>query len=61
MIGLREIRELLAGERLEGEIKYFDYGRKTVAVWDDIVEFFYEVNPRYREIGTRPKRPPRCS
>jgi hydrogenase large subunit len=36
-------------------VKYFDYGRKTAAIWDDVVDFFYEVNPRYREIGTRPK------
>jgi len=36
-------------------IKYFDYGRKTVAIWDDIAGFFYEVNPKYRDIGTRPK------
>jgi hydrogenase large subunit len=36
-------------------VRYFDYGRKLVAVWNDIVEFFYEVNPRYREIGQRPK------
>ena len=36
-------------------VKYFDYGRKAVGVWNDIVEFFYEINPRYREVGTRPK------
>src|SRR5918998_3541531 len=36
-------------------VQYFDYGRKVVAVWTDIVEFFYDVNPRYREIGQRPK------
>jgi len=36
-------------------IKYFDYGRKTVAIWDDLAEFFYEVNPKYKDIGTRPK------
>jgi hydrogenase large subunit len=36
-------------------LKYFDYGRKTVGIWNDLVEFFYEINPRYREIGTRPK------
>ncbi len=36
-------------------VKYFDYGRKTAAIWDDIAEFFYEVNPKYMEIGTRPK------
>src|SRR5919199_69544 len=34
--------------------KYFDYGRKCVAVWNDICDFFYEVNPKYRDIGTRP-------
>jgi hydrogenase large subunit len=36
-------------------VKYFDYGRKTAAIWDEIAEFFYEVNPKYRDIGTRPK------
>ncbi len=35
-------------------VKYFDYGRKTAAIWDDISEFFYEINPKYRDIGTRP-------
>ena len=36
-------------------VKYFDYGRKTVGIWNDLCEFFYEVNPKYREVGTRPK------
>jgi hydrogenase large subunit len=36
-------------------VKYFDYGRKTVAIWNDICDFFYEVNPKYRDVGTRPK------
>ncbi|HWC87923.1 MAG TPA: nickel-dependent hydrogenase large subunit [Solirubrobacteraceae bacterium] len=36
-------------------IKYFDYGRKTVGIWNDLVEFFYEVNPKYRDVGSRPK------
>jgi hydrogenase large subunit len=36
-------------------IKLFDYGQKVATIWDDIVDFFYEVNPRYREIGQRPK------
>jgi hydrogenase large subunit len=36
-------------------IKYFDYGRKMIGIWNDIVEFFYDVNPRYREVGRRPK------
>jgi hydrogenase large subunit len=37
-------------------VKFFDYGQKVVAIWDDLVEFFYEANPQYRDIGTRPKR-----
>jgi hydrogenase large subunit len=35
--------------------KFFDYGRKTVAIWNDVVEFFYEANPRYRDVGSRPR------
>ena len=36
--------------------KFFDYGQKVVAIWNDLVEFFYEANPQYREVGSRPKR-----
>jgi hydrogenase large subunit len=36
-------------------VKFFDYGQKVVAIWNDLIDFFYEANPRYREIGTRPK------
>ncbi len=36
-------------------VKYFDYGRKTAAIWDDLAEFFYDVNPKYRDVGSRPK------
>jgi hydrogenase large subunit len=36
-------------------VKYFDYGRKTAAIWDDLADFFYDVNPRYRDVGSRPK------
>ena len=36
-------------------VKFFDYGRKVVAIWDDLVEFFYEANPQYRQVGSRPK------
>ena len=35
--------------------KFFDYGRKVCAIYDDLTEFFYEANPQYRLIGTRPK------
>jgi len=37
-------------------IKFFDYGQKVVAIWNDLVEFFYEANPQYRDVGRRPKR-----
>jgi hydrogenase large subunit len=36
--------------------KFLDYGRKVVAIWDDLIEFFYEANPQYRDVGARPKR-----
>lgn len=36
-------------------VKFFDYGQKVAAIWDDLVDFFYEANPQYREIGQRPK------
>jgi hydrogenase large subunit len=35
-------------------VKFFDYSRKAAAIWDDLVNFFYEANPRYREVGARP-------
>ncbi|GAC1329846.1 MAG: nickel-dependent hydrogenase large subunit [Candidatus Dormibacteria bacterium] len=34
--------------------RFFDYSKKVVAIWDDIVEFLYEVNPEYRRVGVRP-------
>jgi hydrogenase large subunit len=36
-------------------VKFFDYGRKVVAIYDDLCDFFFEVNPQYQDIGTRPK------
>jgi hydrogenase large subunit len=35
--------------------KFFDYGQKVVAIWEDLVNFFYEANPQYRDVGRRPK------
>lgn len=34
--------------------KMVDYSKKLVAIWDDVVDFFYEMNPRYAEVGDRP-------
>jgi hydrogenase large subunit len=36
-------------------VKFFDYGRKVVAIYNDLVDFFYEANPQYREVGRRRK------
>jgi hydrogenase large subunit len=36
--------------------KFLDYGQKVVAIWDDLVDFFYEANPQYRQVGSRPRR-----
>lgn len=35
-------------------VKFFDFSRKAAAVWDDLTDFFFEANPRYREVGARP-------
>lgn len=34
--------------------QFFDYGRKVVAIWDDLCDFFYDYDPRYRDVGKRP-------
>ena len=33
--------------------QFFDYAKKLATIWDDLTEFFYEANPRYKEVGTR--------
>ncbi|MBO0686833.1 MAG: nickel-dependent hydrogenase large subunit, partial [Candidatus Dormibacteraeota bacterium] len=35
-------------------VRFFDYSKKVVALWDDLTDFFYEVNPDYRRVGARP-------
>ena len=32
----------------------FDYAQRMIAVWDDITEFFYGLDDRYRQVGARP-------
>jgi hydrogenase large subunit len=34
--------------------RIFDYAQRMVAVWDDITEFFYEQDERYKQVGARP-------
>lgn len=31
-----------------------DYAKKAAAIWDEIVEFFYAAEPRYRRVGELP-------
>ncbi|MGI8684049.1 MAG: nickel-dependent hydrogenase large subunit, partial [Acidimicrobiales bacterium] len=32
----------------------FDYAQRMLAVWNDIPEFFYDCDDRYRDVGARP-------
>jgi hydrogenase large subunit len=36
-------------------VKFLDYAQRVVTIWDDIVEFLYEAEPRYRDLGVGPK------
>ena len=42
-------------EMLFRVMEFFDYSQKVVAVWDDIVDFFFEAEPRFREVGEGPR------
>ena len=35
-------------------MKYVDYSKKLVGIWDDIVDFFLDQDPRYSDVGDRP-------
>ncbi len=34
--------------------KVFDYAQRMMAVWDEIPEFFYDADERYKQVGARP-------
>ena len=34
--------------------RIFDYAQRMVGVWDDITDFFYEADERYKQVGARP-------
>jgi hydrogenase large subunit len=36
-------------------VDLIDYSKKVVTLWDDLCDFFYAVNPLYRQVGARPK------
>ena len=33
--------------------QFFDYSKKLIGIWDDITDFFYEADPRYKQVGAR--------
>lgn len=33
--------------------QFFDYSKKISGIWDDIADFFYEADPRYKDVGRR--------
>jgi hydrogenase large subunit len=35
-------------------VRFFDYSKKVATLWDDIFDFFYDVNPDYKKVGARP-------
>lgn len=35
-------------------IRTIDYGKRGVFIWEDLTEFFYEADPRYKQVGARP-------
>jgi hydrogenase large subunit len=36
-------------------VRVMDYGKRGVFFWEDLTWFFYEADPRYKEVGARPK------
>ncbi len=35
--------------------RVIDYGKRGVFFWDDLTQFFYDADPKYKEVGTRRK------
>ncbi len=35
--------------------RFFDYGKKCAAIYDDICDFFYDADPRYKQVGATQK------
>ena len=35
-------------------MKTFDFAKRSIAIWNDIADFFYDANEKYKECGTRP-------
>jgi hydrogenase large subunit len=35
-------------------MKMFDFAKKALGIWEDFTVFFYEANPDYQKVGSRP-------
>ena len=35
-------------------MKMFDFAKKGIGIWEDITNFFYDADPAYKKVGTRP-------
>ena len=35
-------------------MRMFDFAKKAIGIWEEITAFFYEANPEYKKVGTRP-------
>jgi hydrogenase large subunit len=33
---------------------FFDYAKKIIGIWDDVFDFYYDTEPRYRDCGRLP-------
>jgi hydrogenase large subunit len=31
--------------------QFFDYGKRVISIYDDLCDFFYDADPRYRDVG----------
>jgi hydrogenase large subunit len=36
-------------------VRVIDYGKRGVWFWEDLTWFFYDADPKYKEVGARPK------
>jgi hydrogenase large subunit len=52
-LGVESNRELF--NQILGRVNaLLDYAKKLAAIWDDLVDFFYDAEPRYRRVGELP-------
>jgi len=52
-VGIEPNREVF--NQILGRVNtLLDYAKKTTAIWDDLIEFIYTTEPRYRRVGELP-------